>query len=451
MNVRELIILLLGIAIVAIMLRGLYVAMRARRNQLRLAIDRNIPDDLDPDSVALAELPSGGARVLRRGLESVVNQNSLIDLADERVSAIELETDVEKEQIPVLMDAVELPQPDLYAVAAEPLEEEVEPAEEEPEPTEPSLAEFDEEDPDDVLLDYGEDSVQQQSHELWSEDQAEALAQAWAEPAQSALADALAETETAPAAPNSESAVQADWELELADEGGGAPAQPSAVTSELDLNGFSMTAGERIGYEHVGPQEPAAAPNQRALESGALDEYYGGDAKPDIPDAEALEPVAERPSNEESRSAFEPSEVVVLNVMSRSGSSFAGDDLQRALITSGLLFGEMNIFHQRLDNDSKGQIIFSVANILNPGSFDLATMAELRTPGVSLFLALPTPINNLDAFNSMLDIAQQLRGALDGELKDDNRNVMTAQTIEHYRQRIRDFELRRLKAGANRS
>lgn len=77
-------------------------------------------------------------------------------------------------------------------------------------------------------------------------------------------------------------------------------------------------------------------------------------------------------------------------------------------------------------------------------------MEEFSTLGISLFLALPTPINNLEAFKQMLQVAQLIREALDGELKDDHRNVMTAQTIEHYRQRIRDFELRRLKAAGSR-
>ena len=48
---------------------------------------------------------------------------------------------------------------------------------------------------------------------------------------------------------------------------------------------------------------------------------------------------------------------------------------------------------------------------------------------------------------TMLKTSLQIKGALDGELKDDHRNVMTAQTVEHYRQRIRDYELRRLKAA----
>jgi cell division protein ZipA len=109
----------------------------------------------------------------------------------------------------------------------------------------------------------------------------------------------------------------------------------------------------------------------------------------------------------------------------------------------------MSIFHKRLSNAAQGPIIFSIANILNPGTFDLNNMEAFTTLGVSLFLPLPSPINNIDAFEQMLEVAQQIRDALGGELKDDQRNGMTAQTIEHYRQRILDFELLRLKtAGA---
>ena len=145
------------------------------------------------------------------------------------------------------------------------------------------------------------------------------------------------------------------------------------------------------------------------------------------------------------------SEVIVINVMAQEGRVFEGNDLLQVLVTAGLRFGEMNIFHHRLNNKNKGPLIFSVANILNPGTFDLNEMEEFSTIGISLFLALPAQINNLQAFEQMLEVAQQVRGALNGELKDDHRSIMTAQTIEHYRQRIRDFELRQLKAAGSRA
>ena len=43
--------------------------------------------------------------------------------------------------------------------------------------------------------------------------------------------------------------------------------------------------------------------------------------------------------------------------------------------------------------------------------------------------------------------ARKLAHELNGELKDDQRSVMTAQTIEHYRQRIVEFERKKQLAG----
>jgi len=61
-------------------------------------------------------------------------------------------------------------------------------------------------------------------------------------------------------------------------------------------------------------------------------------------------------------------------------------------------------------------------------------------------MTLPSAASHsMQAFDQMLDAAQKVRMALDADLKDDNRSVMTAQTIEHYRQRVRDFDLRQLR------
>jgi cell division protein ZipA len=107
----------------------------------------------------------------------------------------------------------------------------------------------------------------------------------------------------------------------------------------------------------------------------------------------------------------------------------------------------MDIFHRHLQGDPDEPILFSVANILNPGTFDLGNLSGFSTRGVSLFLAMPAAIGNREAFEQMLQVAQQIRGAMNGELRDDRRNVMTAQTIAHYRQRIQDYELLKLKAA----
>lgn len=63
---------------------------------------------------------------------------------------------------------------------------------------------------------------------------------------------------------------------------------------------------------------------------------------------------------------------------------------------------------------------------------------------MSFFLGLPGPRHPKQAFDVMVAAARKLSQELNGELKDDQRSVLTAQTIEHYRQRIVEFERRQM-------
>ena len=102
MNPRELIILLLGFVMVAVLLRGLFVAIQVRKGQIRLTIDKNIPQDFDPDELELAELPTGGARVVSR---ADAPQDFQPDDSLDRQNEPALNND---DLIPILMDVVEL-------------------------------------------------------------------------------------------------------------------------------------------------------------------------------------------------------------------------------------------------------------------------------------------------------------------------------------------------------
>lgn len=140
----------------------------------------------------------------------------------------------------------------------------------------------------------------------------------------------------------------------------------------------------------------------------------------------------------------EPDEVLIINIMAAKGQMFNGTQLLDALLKCGMRYGDMNIFHRYSDTKGEGALLFSMANMVKPGIFDLDTMDQFETPGVSLFMTLPLNADSMQSFDLMVDTAQTIAEKLDGELKDEQRSVMTRQTIEHSRQRIRDFELKRL-------
>ncbi|MCF5708171.1 cell division protein ZipA [Pseudomonas syringae] len=137
-------------------------------------------------------------------------------------------------------------------------------------------------------------------------------------------------------------------------------------------------------------------------------------------------------------------EVLVISVISRSEGGFKGPALLQNILESGLRFGEMDIFHRHESMAGNGEVLFSMANAVKPGIFDLDDIDHFSTRAVSFFLGLPGPRHPKQAFDVMVAAARKLAHELDGELKDDQRSVMTAQTIEHYRQRIVEFERRAL-------
>ncbi|MEE4071572.1 cell division protein ZipA [Pseudomonas viridiflava] len=137
-------------------------------------------------------------------------------------------------------------------------------------------------------------------------------------------------------------------------------------------------------------------------------------------------------------------EVLVISVISRSENGFKGPALLQNILESGLRFGEMDIFHRHESMAGNGEVLFSMANAVKPGVFDLDDIDHFSTRAVSFFLGLPGPRHPKQAFDVMVAAARKLAHELDGELKDDQRSVMTAQTIEHYRQRIVEFERRAL-------
>ena len=142
----------------------------------------------------------------------------------------------------------------------------------------------------------------------------------------------------------------------------------------------------------------------------------------------------------------EPQEIIVISVLARDGASFQGNDLTQIFMKNGLKYGDMNIFH-RLDVTTRATQ-FSIVSMLEPGTFDLSNMNEFETPGISFFLQLPGPDAPLVVFEDMLEVARNVAAALNGDLKDEHKSAMTAQTIEHLKQRITDFSRKHLSQRA---
>ncbi|HWV15684.1 MAG TPA: cell division protein ZipA [Cellvibrio sp.] len=171
-------------------------------------------------------------------------------------------------------------------------------------------------------------------------------------------------------------------------------------------------------------------------EEGFEDEYENEEYEEEL--EEELE------EEEAAAAKTQPEEVFIINVMAFKGEMFNGNDLLDAALKCGLRYGDMDIFHRYSNSKGEGTLLFSMANMVKPGTFDLDAMDDFETPGVSLFMTLPIEADSMKSFELMVETAHTLAEALDGELKDEQRSVMTRQTIEHCRQRISDFERKKL-------
>jgi len=140
--------------------------------------------------------------------------------------------------------------------------------------------------------------------------------------------------------------------------------------------------------------------------------------------------------------------IVTLFVAARPGEKLRGSDLVVAAEKAGLVYGDMNIYHRLVDGKPELGPIFSVANMVKPGSFDLRRVHEIETPGVTFFMTLPGPLGALDAWETLLPTAQRMAELLDASVLDEERNTLGRQRVAHIRDELRGYDRKQEKQHA---
>ncbi len=141
------------------------------------------------------------------------------------------------------------------------------------------------------------------------------------------------------------------------------------------------------------------------------------------------------------RSADAPVDrIVTLFVAAKEGEELDGAGIVVAAEKAGLVFGDMAIFHRLADAKPEGAPVFSVASMVKPGSFDLRSVHDIRTPGLTFFMTLPGPLPALDAWETLLPTAQRMAELLDGQVLDEERNTLGRQRIAHLRDELRAYD-----------
>ena len=217
------------------------------------------------------------------------------------------------------------------------------------------------------------------------------------------------------------------------------------------MHGAETTLIRAVDDAPVTPPAPEIVPplEPPPVEHGSLGETWRGRLEPTFADAPTEElPVNPLPtataavaptlsSSEAPQSRRVERRKILSLRLAIVPQRMEGAKLLESLLAESLQHGKYGIFH-RLHTD--GTIVFSVASMVEPGSFELEKMSETLYPGITMFTQLPAPVPGMHALNELIACARRLQANLGGTLQDERGVPLTVHRIERMRQEVREFE-----------
>jgi len=132
----------------------------------------------------------------------------------------------------------------------------------------------------------------------------------------------------------------------------------------------------------------------------------------------------------------EPGELLIQLYVVTLGAPFPGDDILAAAKRCKLVPGDHDIFHRQAADDGAHAPLFSMANLVNPGTFPFASMDDFETRGLALFAQLRGDPSDLMVFDEMLHAARTLAEDLGGEVQERGRTPLSAERVKALRGQV---------------
>lgn len=148
------------------------------------------------------------------------------------------------------------------------------------------------------------------------------------------------------------------------------------------------------------------------------------------------EPIKEVPVKEN----HAPAPMLVFSILPKAGATFSGELLSSMLRIHHFHHGKRDIFHCHMNNNTAQPILYSLASLLKPGSFNREEMLKQQFPGILIWMELTGASIDAVTFEKCLTSAKQLTISLNGELCDGRRNPLSMKTIADYRLIIKNYE-----------
>ncbi|WP_018878342.1 cell division protein ZipA [Thioalkalivibrio sp. ALE28] len=182
------------------------------------------------------------------------------------------------------------------------------------------------------------------------------------------------------------------------------------------------TLGEQLHPDHEVDPDLVEKP---APDMETLGEYVSE------PRVVGRNPKAERRATDE--------KILLLHVVAPRNKPFTGVALGAAMQRAGMTPGEMDIYHFHEPETDNRVPLFSAANMVPPGTLREEDLADMMTPGVTLFTQVHRAAEPQRAFEALLEHAHVLARDLGGSILDAQQSTATNQTLAYMREDLNDW------------
>jgi cell division protein ZipA len=125
--------------------------------------------------------------------------------------------------------------------------------------------------------------------------------------------------------------------------------------------------------------------------------------------------------------------LIEFSIVARADEGFNGEDLFEAFERVGLRYGSVRVF-ERID---KNRLVdFAVASMIDPGTFPDSNLDEFYCPGIVFFMQPREVDKPLAVFDDFMETIDTLAEELDGVVWDNQKQPLTADTIDRFRQML---------------
>jgi cell division protein ZipA len=123
-------------------------------------------------------------------------------------------------------------------------------------------------------------------------------------------------------------------------------------------------------------------------------------------------------------------EWIILKLVALKEKPYQGYEMVQTLLAEGLRFGQMNIFHRHDKNNENLPILFSLAQITKPGTFDLSNIGTLECLGFTLFFSVKRVGNPISVLDLMIETANNIADELGGKVYTQSHQLLTNEQLQ---------------------